>query len=504
MARGRRHQVSVPAPQIPQGGHERGEQNKDRMSGMLKSLKEPYVVGVTSRILGQVISFVSVAVASRYLELDIFGTYALAWAGAVIGNTFVFTGFYQALLRTKNFERDRDTIYWLNTGVGAASALTIALFGLVAGGLATAQGTALLAIAPIPLLITPSAWWEAQLVREKRVRAASLYVLVAEAVALVVAVVMLQMGYQIAALIVPRYVSIIVGLGLTGGLVRRLPRLGLRRDTARESARTAVPLWGTSIVHNFQMYGTDIILGAFANPAMVGAYRGGARISITASDLVLQPLGILTWSRFTRIEKDEDGIGALRRAWIENMALAAAILWPLSATVALLAEPLVVTVLDETWLPAAGVVVILTVSHAIQFFAGLLEPTMMTTGHARTQFYIRLFGAGSLLLLLMIFARHGAEPASWAHLASSVLIAIVGLWAMVRVLHLTLVDFLRTFMPGLVLTAATAAVILATATPLEAMGQVIGLMLCLGAVGLAWLALMIVFLRRRDLVLPSP
>ncbi len=471
---------------------------------MMKSLREPYVVGVASRIFGQVIAFVAVAVASRYLALEVFGTYALAWAWVVIGNTFVFTGFYQALLRSKNFERDCDTLFWLNAGVGAASALAIVLFGFIAGGADTVKGLTLLAMAPLPFLITPQAWWEAQLVREQRVRAASLYVLAAEASALVATIVMLQMGYQIAALIVPRYVSVAVGLMLTWGLVRRLPRFGFQRDTTGDAAKTAVPLWGSSIVHNFQMYGTDIILGAFANPAMVGAYRGGARIAVTASDLVLQPLGVLTWSRFTRIEKDEDGTGALREAWTQNMAIAAAILWPLSATVALLAEPLVVTVLDETWLPAAGVVVILTTSRAVVFLGGLLEPTLMTTGHGRTQFYIRVFGAGVLLLLLMIFARHGAEPAAWAHLASSVLVASAALWAMMRVLRLTRADFLRTFTPGLVITAATAAVILATATPLAALGEVVGLVLCLAAVGVAWLALMVFFLHRRALVLPTP
>lgn len=471
---------------------------------MLKSLREPYVVGVASRILGQVISFVSVAVASRYLELDVFGTYALAWAAAVIGNTFVFTGFYQALLRSRDFERDSDTIFWLNAGVGATSGLAIGLFGLLAGGFATAQGAALLAIAPIPFLISPQAWWEAQLVREKRVRAASLYVLAAETSALAATIAMLRLGFTIEALIVPRYVAVFAGLVLTGGLVRRLPRLHWRKDTTTEAAKTAAPLWGTSIVHNFQMYGTDIILGAFANAAMVGAYRGGARIAITASDLVLQPLGILTWSRFTRIEKEGAAIDAQRRAWAENMAIAAAILWPLSATVALLAEPLVVTVLDETWLPAAGVVVILTVSRAILFLSALLEPALMTTGRGRTLFNIRLVGSASLLLLLVIFARHGAEPASWAHLASSVLIAAISLWAMAGVLSLTALDLLRTFAPGLVITAATAAVILATASPLAAFGPVTGLVLCLAAVGVTWLALMVLFLKRRALVLPAP
>ena len=471
---------------------------------MLKSLKEPYVVGVASRIIGQLISFVSVAVASRYLDLEIFGTYALAWAWVVIGNTFVFTGFYQALLRSKTFDRDRDTIFWLNAGVGAFGMLAIILFGLIAGGSATERGLTLLAMAPIPFLITPQAWWEAQLVREKRVRSASLYVLVAEACALLTVVIMLKLGYTLAALVVPRYVAVGVGLVLTGGLVRRLPRFGFHPEATGDAAKTAVPLWGSSIVHNFQIYGTDIILGAFANPTMVGAYRGGARISITASDLVMQPLLILTWSRFTRIEKEDDGIDALKVAWIENMAIAAAILWPLSATVALLAEPLVVTVLDETWLPAAGVVVILTASRAILFLSGLLEPTLMTSGHGRAQFYIRVFGAGSLLALLMILAKHGAEPAAWAHLISSVMVAAVGFGMMVRVLGLSLADILRTFAPALVITGATAAVILSSATPFAALGEGLGLIACLATIGIAWVLLMVVFLRRGALVLPKP
>jgi len=72
------------------------------------------------------------------------------------------------------------------------------------------------------------------------------------------------------------------------------------------------------------------------------------------------------------------------------------------------------------------------------------------------------------------------------------------------VLHLTLADFVRTFTPGLVITAAIAAVILSTATRLAALGEVVGLVLCLAAVAIAWVGLMVVFLRRRALVLPKP
>ena len=471
---------------------------------MLAKLREPYVVGVTSRVLGQVISFVSVAVASRYLDLEVFGTYALAWAASVIGNTFVFTGLYQALLRSKDFERDRDPLFWLNAGVGAAFFLGILAIGFIAGGPATPQGFALVALAPIPFLIAPAAWWEAQLVRAQRVRAASLYVLVSETCALAVAIVMLLRGWQIEALIVARYTAVAVGAVLTGALVRSLPRPRASRDTARSATKTALPLWGTSSVVLFTNYGTDIILGALASSAMVGAYRGGARIAVTASDLVLQPLTMLTWSRFTAIERSGAGKAQMRAAWMQNMSVGAAILWPMNAAVALMAPELVVTILDETWAAAAGIVTILCISRAFGFGGALLEPVMMTAGDGRRQFVIRLWGAGTLLVLLLAFARFGAEAAAFSHLASSVLVAALSLTAIGRTLELSRAEIAPVFGPGLALTGLVVAVVLVTATPFGTLGDVSDLMFRVAVVILAWLALMLWFLKRRVLVLPTP
>ena len=51
---------------------------------MLKRITSPYVVGVGARVLGQLISFLAVAVASRFLDLTAFGVFALAWAVTVV------------------------------------------------------------------------------------------------------------------------------------------------------------------------------------------------------------------------------------------------------------------------------------------------------------------------------------------------------------------------------------------------------------------------------------
>jgi O-antigen/teichoic acid export membrane protein len=471
---------------------------------MFAKLTSPYVVGVIARVLGQVISFLAVAVASRFLNLEAFGTYALAWAATVIANTFVFTGFYQALLRSREFDRDRDSLFWLKLGVGGAGALLIFTAGQAAGGFASETGFALCSLAPIPLLLSASAWWEAQLVRAKRVRAASLYVVLAEAAGLATTFAMLKAGWGIEALIASRYTATIAGLALTGALVRTLPRARLRRDAARSAGATALPLWGTSSIGLFSNYGADLILGAFLNSSAVGAYRGGARIAMTASDLVLHPLVLLTWSKFTRLEKDGAPIFEFRRAWLESMGIAAAILWPLAAFVALLAPVLVATILDETWLPAASIVSILSISRAFSFFSALLEPTMICSGNAGKQLRIRAVGAVSLVILLFTFGRHGPEAAALAHVTTSIIVATVSVAAMARVLSIRVGQLISAFLPGLVLALLSALAVLSTETPRDTLGGSIGLVATIGAVGAVWALLMALFLHRRVLVLPTP
>lgn len=471
---------------------------------MLKKLSEPFVVGVASRLMVQVFSFATVIVASRYLDLEIFGIYALAWAATVIGNTFVFTGFYQALLRTNNEEASRDTLFWLKLAIGAGFALVIAGAGLIAGGRADPQGAALLMVAPIPILIAPAAWFEALLVRQKRVRAASLYLLISEAAGLAVAVVMLARGWQIEALIAARYTAVILGVVITFALVRILPRLSLSWQATREGARTALPLWGTTSVHMFTNYGTDIILGAFASSAVIGAYRGGARIAMTASDLVLQPLNMLAWSRFTRIEKEGLGQGELRAAFLSKMAFAAAILWPISAAVGLLAPELVAVVLDETWLPAASIVAILSLSRAVLFFSALLEPTLIMAGKERLQFLIRMFGAGTLLIALLAMARFGAEAAAWAHFISSVLVVLWAVPAILKALSLRARDFGARLLPGLLLTALVTFGLLGAEAAYSGPSEALGLAITLAVITLIWLGVTLAFLRRRILEFPKP
>mgnify|MGYP002881486690 CR=1 FL=1 len=78
---------------------------------MRRYLTAPFLVSVAARVGGQAVAFLIVVIAARYLTLADFGSYALAWAVTVVFNTFVFTGFYHAILRSPDFEGDADTLF---------------------------------------------------------------------------------------------------------------------------------------------------------------------------------------------------------------------------------------------------------------------------------------------------------------------------------------------------------------------------------------------------------
>ncbi len=466
-------------------------------------LLSPYAIGVGSRFSMQFVAFVQVMIASRYLDLGGFGTYALAWAVTVIANSFVYTGIYQALLRSKDIARDRDTVFWVMIATGAVGMGVIGLIGWLAGGLSGSIGSTLLLLAPVPLLKAPVAWNEAQLVRARRMRTASSYVVVSESAALVVAWGLLNAGHGVIALIAARYTSTLVELALTAGLVRVLPGVGINRAALIEAGRTALPLWGTSAMVMFSNYGADLILGAFLNPAAVGAYRGGARISQTVSDLVLQPLLMLSWSGFTQAEKRGQG-ARMRALWLDNMAFGAVLIWPILVSVALLAPTIVPVVFNETWLPAASIVSVLCLARAIRFTSTLLEPVMICNGRVRRQLQIRFAGAAALLLFLLGFGRFGGQAAAWAQVATASVVAVLALAAMLPLLGIGVRAAMRALLPGLGLTGLCAAVVIATESWRAAMAPAAGLAATIAVLAVLWLAVVALGLQRRILVLPRP
>ncbi|MEM8728776.1 MAG: oligosaccharide flippase family protein [Pseudomonadota bacterium] len=471
---------------------------------MLRTLTSAFAVGVAARITAQVAAFVLILVASRSLDLAEFGSYAIASALMVISTTLVYTGIYHQLLRSDDIERDRDTFFAIQLVIGTAGAALMAGIGFGLGGL-EAGGTAfaLITLAPNPILAALSAWLEAHLLRQSRVRTTALAALLAELVALGTAVAMFQSGYKLEALIAGRYTSFAFILVVYLVIVRRLPGFNWSLSSARQGLSQAWPLWGSSSLGMLSNYGADLILGAFMSPAAVGAYRAGSRVANTAADVVVQPLSTISWARFARLEASHNRAD-IRAAWKENVALCVAILAPAMLSVSLLAPGIVSVLLDPSWGAAAGVVAVLALARAADSVIFLLEPTLTCIGKVRLQFKVRVFDAVLLIALLMTIGRHSAEAAAFAILIKAAVVALVATWVMVTALQVKLTDLVDILAPGLGLALVCVLVIVTLrAMPLET-GPAQDLFLTAGAVLVTWAVAVAGLMKSRWLVLPTP
>ncbi len=467
---------------------------------MLKTLTAPYAVGVASRVGAQLTSFALIVVASRQLDLGAFGAYAVGWAFGVICTTLVYTGVYHTFLRSEDEDRDRDTAFWLMLGLGGLGTATMLAAAGVFGG---AIGYALAGLSLVPLIGAAMAWLDAHLIRAGRVRTAALAVLGGEVAGLAVALMVFRAGYGVEGLIAARYASAATLSLVLVVAVRRVPGLRASRARARAMLSESWPLWGSTLLSMTSNYGADLVLAAFLTPSAVGAYRAGSRVANTAADVVLQPLGVLSWARFARLEASgaRDGI---RAAWRENMGLGMALVLPAMVSISLLAEPLVATLFDPGWGPVAGIVAILALARATEALSFLLEPTMACLGRGPVQFRVRLLEAALLLALLLTLGRFGGEAAALAILGTGLAIGMLSLVLMVRVAGLSVGDLVETFLPGLVLTTGVILLIWALDPARGALGPLPGLLLTVGAVAAAWLVVVAGLLKRRVLVLPTP
>ncbi len=470
---------------------------------ILSVLLSPFVIGVVSRMAVQVIAFAQIMIAARYIDMSGFGTYTLGWATCVIFVSLVYTGFYQALLRSPDFLAERDTGFWSMVAIGGGGALVMGVVALVLSGSDATLSSVFLCLAPIPLLRALVAWNELHLIRDRKVRIVSTYGMASEIVAMLVAWLCLKDGMGLFALVYGRYAALVVDCLVALIASRSWPGIRINAPAFGRLGKTAFPLWGTSAMAMSANYGADLILGGFMNTAAVGAYRGGARVSQTAADLVFQPMNTIAWSRMSQYEK-AGRHAELGSVWLENMGFGALLLWPILVAFAVLAQDLVIFLFDKTWLPAAPVIVILCLSRGVGFLSVLLEPSMVCQGRGTTQMWVRGAALGAFLISLATFGRYGAAQAAWAHVVMSSVSAVLSIAVIFASMKISFVAAARSLAPATGLSLLCYAGLEVTSALRADLGATDGLLAAIAGLAVTWIVVVGWCLKRRIVSLPRP
>ncbi|HSW27590.1 MAG TPA: lipopolysaccharide biosynthesis protein [Burkholderiaceae bacterium] len=244
---------------------------------------------------------------------------------------------------------------------------------------------------------------------------------------------------------------------------------------------------GTSLLHYGNTKYVELYIAATLGATTLGIYMVGVRVYESLLQMLNGAVLDVAHSGFSRLAHDPE---RLRQAYYRAIRISAALAMPVFVLVGVLAEPIVVTVFGEKWLPSAPVMQwmgLLGAMQVLQFYNGTLNNAMGMPGIAM---WINLGKLFATLAVLWVMRSEPLDQLVGAYVGVQALAVIPSFWVVRWRANIRLREVWAVVRPFVVScgVAAVATLLLLRSTPMRALPSWEQLLLAGGAGALAYAA----------------
>lgn len=370
-------------------------------------------VGFASRGIVQVVLFGVTIVATRSLSIADFGAYALGSLFLVLARQLFYVGPYEYLLKAQAEDN-------LQGACLAANFVQAVVLAALLGGIWLASpwlfdspdvGRILALLVPTVFLVALTAWYEAVLLREVRVRRYYATTLVGDTVGAVVAVAMLARGYGVTSLVAQAYARQVVMLVLFLTATRQPPSAAAPWPLVVQVLRWSRARHAATLLNFTTSYGADLVLGVSLSPAATGLYRAANRIVSALTDLFAQPLQKIAQTNLSASFVRRYDMGT---SWLTMLSGVGAIAWSGLLTLGFLARDLVPLALGAKWAPAVPIVVVFCVIKAFSLLDAVTTSFLVCHDRQRVMLWVQIASAVSVIVLGYVASAWGPQAVAIA------------------------------------------------------------------------------------------
>jgi O-antigen/teichoic acid export membrane protein len=195
------------------------------------------------------------------------------------------------------------------------------------------------------------------------------------------------------------------------------PRLSLVRTGA--ILRFSKWVIANNLLYYAQRQGYAFVIGKILNSASVGLYSVGREISAMATSELVVPIGRAMLPGLSALEKEP---AAMRRTFLDGLAVIVMLALPLGVGIALTADPLVRVAMGLNWVGAVPVVQILAIVGVARVFTANSDPHLLALNLPHLTTVLASFGAVvGILSMLWAASIWGLVGAAWATSATALL-----------------------------------------------------------------------------------
>lgn len=322
----------------------------------MATFKEKTITSLFWRLLerggSQLVSLVVQIVMARLLTPEDFGFLALLLIFVNVGNMVVMSGLHISLVQTPDAtDEDCSTVFWITLGVGVALYLVIFF---CAPFIAEYYGSATLAapLRVLTLVLIISAYPSILVSRLQRdlnyktIFKATLAGAVCSGVAGIAAALL---GAGLWALVIQQ-VAYAVFSGLTLiACVRWFPRFAFDAARGKQLFSFGWKVMATGLIDTLYQSFTDLVIGKQFGSAELGIVSQGKKYPQALGNLLDGTIQPVMLSATARQQGDMTQVKRLVRRALKTSTF---LIFPAMAAFAMVAEPLVLLLLGEKWLPA--------------------------------------------------------------------------------------------------------------------------------------------------------
>lgn len=332
---------------------------------MTGSLKQKAVSGVAwtsvERFAQQIIQFVIGIAIARVLAPSDYGVVGMTAIFFAIANTFIDSGFGSALIQKKDRnEDDYSTCFYFNIIV------SVALFGvlyLCAPAIASFYRTPILKdvtrVLSVTLVINSFGISQtAKMTAEMRFKAMSVITVSSQLATGALGLYMAYTGWGVWALVFQQIFGSIVRIVLIELYLKWIPKWRFSKDSFHHMFSFGWKILCSSLINTIYNNLYTLVIGRMFTPKEVGYYNRGNQFAMLPTQTLLS---IFMKVAYPLMAEVQDDTGRLRRAYMKFLRVPLFILWPILFGLMALAEPFILILLGEKWLPCVPLLQVLCI-----------------------------------------------------------------------------------------------------------------------------------------------
>ena len=225
-----------------------------------------------------------------------------------------------------------------------------------------------------------------------------------------------------------------------------VPRLRLRAAIVKSMIGYGAGASMLSVITQITGQVDVLAIGRVLGQRALGLYALALRLPSLLLENIAYQVSLVAFPALARKRvTDESGVGATTNRLVLYQSLYAL---PLGAGMAVLAQPIVVTLFSSKWIDAAGVFAAVSVMSAIHASTFALGDAFKALGRQRVMVALNLIELPILVGAIIVVAPAGITAVAWARCA------VIGLWVVLmtvsaaRVLHVPARHTMRSMWPG--------------------------------------------------------